>query len=163
MPVTRHFRVRHHHIRIALQCIEIMPGETFARLGSGQQRTGLFHHGVHVRFRHRPILFLQRFIDGNDELRQRLKPRKPGIAGEQLKKVVGRLDRADGLLVADAFGIDQRFVQSKQWQAELFQFDSNGIDHERNFVCFQMTSIPGEPPAMIFLGSRLASLRRAVR
>jgi len=115
-----HLAVGEHHIRLALQSLEIMFGKSVALFRGDQQQPGLMHKSVNPRRRERFLLF-QRLIHGDDDLGQRLEPGEPGVGGQQLKKVVRGLDGAHGFLITDALRIHQRLVQAEQGIAEFLQ------------------------------------------
>jgi len=97
-----------------------MLGKAVARFRRDKHLPGLFYQGVSAGRRQR-LFPVQRLIHGDDELGQRVQPREPRVLGKEFEKMVGRWNRADGLLVADALRIHQRLVQIEQRVAELLQ------------------------------------------
>jgi hypothetical protein len=115
-----HFRMREHHVRVALQSRMVMPGKPFGTFGCNQQEVRLAHQGVNPgqcqrRFR------VQGFIHGDDKLGKRVQPGEPRVAGEQLQEMVRRLDFANGLFVPHPLRVNQCLVQLEQGVAKLRQ------------------------------------------
>ena len=67
------------------------------------------------------FLRVQGFVHGDDELRERVQPGKPRVSGQELQKMVRRLDFADGFFVTHPFRIHQRLVQLEQGKAQFRQ------------------------------------------
>jgi len=139
--------VRHHHIRVALQRVEVVARKTFARLGRNEQRGSLLDERGCGFIRQRSFRSgIERLVHRHNELRERMQPREPRIVREQLQEMVRGGNRPDVLLVAHALGIHQRLVQLKQRFAKLGQSVSEIFRvlqiHARKIA---QTAAPGEP------------------
>ena len=122
-PRAKKFRrlgVSEDHVGVALQRVKVMFREPIPLLGSDEKSSGLLHQNLGAR-RGKRFLSIQRFIHRNDQLGQRVQPRKPRVAGEEIEKMTRRRDPADGLLVSHALRIHQRFVQIQEGVAEWLQ------------------------------------------
>lgn len=112
--------VRHHHIRVALQGVEVVTRKTFTRLGRHEHFAGALHQGLRRFGGQGDFCFvIQCFVQRYDEQRNGMQPREPRIVREQLQKMVRRGNRADVLLVAHALGIYQRLVQRQHRGAQF--------------------------------------------
>ena len=105
-------------IGFVLQGVEIMFGEGVTFFGGDEEGASLLDEGAGDRGCER-FFFIQGLIHGDDEFGERMKPRKPWIAHEEFEKMVGRLDRAHGLLVSHAVVVDEGLVEAHEGVTDL--------------------------------------------
>ena len=78
------------------------------------------NQGIHLGCGER-FLRVQSFVHSDDELRERLQPGKPRVVGQELEKMVRRLNLANGFFVTHPLRVHQRLVQFEQGMTQFCQ------------------------------------------
>ena len=105
-------------IGFVLQGVEVMFGECMAFFGGDEESAGFLDERVGGG-RGERFFFIEGLVHGDNEFGERVEPGEPWVAHEQFEKVVGGLDRADGLLVAHAVVIDEGLVEAHEGVTDL--------------------------------------------
>jgi len=100
-------------IGFVLQGVEVMFGEGVAFFGRNEESAGLLDERAGGG-RGEGFFFIKGLVHGDNEFRERVEPCEPWVAHEEFEKMVGGLDRADGLLVAHAVVIDEGLVEAHE-------------------------------------------------
>ena len=105
-------------IGLILQGVEVMFGEGVAFFGRDEEGAGLLDERAGGG-RGEGFFFIKGLVHGDNEFGERVKPGEPWVPHEEFEKMVGRLDRADGLLVAHAVVIDEGLVEAHEGVTDL--------------------------------------------
>ena len=103
-------------MRVPLQRRHVALAELPSPFSGKQQEYGFAHQRIDA-IAGQLFLGVERFVHRHDQLRNRPQPGKPRITGNELKKMMRRLNRAHRGFVNDALGIEQRLVQVKSSNA----------------------------------------------
>ena len=96
-----------------LQSVEVMFGECVAFFGRDEE-SACFLDERAGRGRGEGFFFIKGLVHGDNEFGEWMEPGEPWVPHEQFQKTVGRLDRADGLLVAHAVVVDKGLVEAHE-------------------------------------------------
>ena len=100
-------------IWFVLEGIEVMFGEGVTFFGGDEESAGLLDECAGGG-RGEGFFFIKGLVHGDNEFGERMEPGEPWVAHEEFEKMVGGLDRADGLLVAYTVVINEGLVEAHE-------------------------------------------------
>lgn len=112
-----HVGMREDGVGVALERLEVAPGEAVAELGGRKQAAGLADQPIRLG-RGDGVAGVYGLVDQHDQLRQLAEPGEGGMVQNQVEQLAGGRDALHVALVKRGFGAEQAFVQVQQTVAE---------------------------------------------
>jgi len=123
-------------IGFVLQGVEVVFGKCVAFFGGDEEGAGLLDERGGGG-RSEGFFFIKGLVHGDNKFGERVEPGEPWVAHEEFEKMVGRLDRADGLLVAHAVVIYKGLVEAHEGVTdfgEAWRIAGDGARVGRHFL-----------------------------